>query len=209
MLEKIRRILFPLGLASFVLATLSWNLVPPSPLPIAASFVLSKDNEGEVYVEAKALNLEETRDYVNRDLLSRGYQPILLQIDNTSPFSYEIKKSQVDMQMANAKKIVQEIGRSSLPRTIAYKILGFFFWPFMIPGTIDSARAWNKEYTLQKELNAKTLKEEGEIIPAYSSMSRLLYIPKEEIKETFHLSLTNLDEHLVEDFFLLVENLPS
>ncbi len=209
MFKKIRQILFPLGLASFVLATLSWHISSPLPLPSTSGFVLDQDNGGEVYLEAKVLSLEETKDYLHHDLKSRGYQPILLQIDNTSPFSYEMKKGQVDMNMVSAKKIVKEIRSSSLPRAIAYQILSFFFWPFIIPSTIDSIHTRNRMGTLEKQLHAKTLKSEGEIIPPYSSMSRLLYIPQEKLKESFQLTLTNIDEQQKEVFFLLVEDFPT
>lgn len=205
MLQKFREVLFPLGLASFVLATLSWDIGSPLPLPPASGYVLSKNNEDQVYVEAKVLSPDETKDYVHYDLLSRGYQPVLLQIDNTSPYSYEIKRDQVGIRIESAKQIVSEIGKSSIPRAIAYKVLGFFFWPLAIPGTIDTIRTLNKEFELTRELEAKTIKAEGEIIPPYASISRVLYIQKDELKETFQVALTNIERKQVEDFYLLIE----
>lgn len=206
MLQKFRQIVFPLGLASFIFAALSWDIGSRlQPLPPVSGHVLSKDNGAQVYIEAKTLSHDETADYVHRDLLSRGYQPVLLQIDNTSPFSYEIKRDYVGIPTESAKKIVSEIGKSSIPRMVAYKVLGFLFWPLAIPGTIDTVRTWNKEFELTRELEAKTIKPKGEIIPPYASISRVLYIPKNELKETFQVALTNIERQQVEDFFLLIE----
>lgn len=204
-MRRFGQLLFPLGLAGFVLAMLSFDTEHLQPLPQPAGYVLSRENEDQVYIEAKALTLNETRDYVNRDLMSRGFQPVLLQIDNTSPFSYELKKDLADIQLTSPRKIVREIGKSAIPRMIAYKVLGLIFWPLSIPGTIDSIRTWNKEYRLTKELEAKTLKHDGEVIPPYSSISRLLYVPKSDIKESFQLQLTNIENNRIEDFYVIIE----
>lgn len=206
MFKKICQFLLPLGLAGFILGTLSFEAYNPQPLPPPSGYVLSKDNEDQVYIEAKALNFEETGDYAHRDLMKRGYQPILLQIDNTSPFSYELRRDLADIHTAGAKRVVREIGKSAIPRKVAFQVLGFLFWPLSIPGTIDSVRTWNQEYKLNVELSAKTLKPEGEIIPPYSSLSRLLFVRKDLIKESFQLSLFNLEHDHFEDYFVVIES---
>ncbi len=209
MINRIRQFIFSFCIAGFVFAALSFEMSHTSHLPPPSGYVLSQDNENQVYIEAKALTPDESRDYVHRDLLSRGYQPILLQIDNTSPYSYELKRGQIDIETASAKEVASEIGMSSLPRTIAYKILGFLFWPLGIPGTIDSFRTWNKQYILKRDLEAKTLKTEGETIPPYSSVSRVLYVPNNQVKEVVQISMTNLDQKKIEDFFFLIPSLPA
>lgn len=176
------------------------------PLPASSGFVLSDDNEDQVYIDARVLSEAESKEYVHDELLKHGFQPILVQIDNTSPFSYELKKDQADIRTVSAKKIVKEVGKSARPRSIAYKVLGFFFWPLTIPGTIDSIQTKNKEFTLKRDLEAKTLKREGEIIPPYSSVSRVLYVPQNEIKEMFQLSMTNIEAQRVENYYLVIES---
>lgn len=200
----LRQIILALCLAGIIFASLGWEMGHPQALPKSAGYVLSKDNENAVYLEAKKLTSEETTDYVHKGLISSGYQPVLLQIDNTGPFTYRLEKHQVDIPTENADAVSHEIGKSAIPRTVAFKILGFLFWPLAIPGTIDSVNTMNQQYILKRDLAAKTLKEEGELIPPYSSMSRILYVPQSELKEVVHINMTNIDKKRIENFYLLI-----
>jgi hypothetical protein len=87
--------------------------------------------------------------------------------------------------------VALKVTKSAIPRGIAYKIASFFFWPFMIPSTIDSIRVLSHHSSLKRDLMAKSMKEE--IVAPYSTFHRVLFVPEKEFKENFKVTLIDLD----------------
>jgi hypothetical protein len=76
---------------------------------------------------------------------------------------------------------------------VGWRILSFFFWPLMVPSTIDSVVSFKKNRMLLKSLTAKGFKEIDEIVLPYSLVKRLLYIPQEAFYNDFSVSMEDLD----------------
>ncbi len=188
--------LFPMGLLAltmiFVLTT-SWDRYQVHPLkPVIAELLPTFSlNHTQVNIVAKAMSSDESKRNFGHDLISRNIQPLQLSIQNNTSNEYSLCPSSVDLPRVEASKVAFKVTKSAIPRGIAYKIVGFFFWPFMIPSTIDSIRVLSHHKGLKKDLMAKSMKEE--VVAPYSTFHRVLFVPKEKFQETFKVTLIDLD----------------
>jgi hypothetical protein len=153
----------------------------------------------EVLLTAKALDGEASKAFLGEDLVDHGYQPIQITIQNNSPRSAVLAKEKIELSTASASDIAWEVTKGSIPRAVAYKIASFFFWPFLIPSTIDSITTLKSIGDLKRDLQAKTVSQE-EILP-YSTVTRVIFVPKEEYRSSFQVTLVDLKsgKHLVFD----------
>jgi hypothetical protein len=153
----------------------------------------------EILLTTKALNGEESKAFLGKDLIDRGYQPIQLTIQNNSPRSYILAQDKIELPTASASDVAWRVTKGTIPRGIAYKIASFFFWPFIIPSTIDSINTLKSHGDLKRDLHAKTVSHE-EITP-YSTVTRVIFVPKDEYRSSFQVTLVDAEtgKHLVFD----------
>lgn len=171
-------------LLSMLLLLSSWNscaLNAFAPVPAV--------EERGVFITSKAYTPEESKQYLDRDLQSRGYQPVQVTFQNNTGDTFLYNEGSVSLPSANPSKIAFKVSKSAIPRSIAYKVAGLFFWPFMIPGTIDSIRTFKSHKLMKKEFKARAIKEEA--IPPFSTLHRMIYVPMGEFKEVFTIELTD------------------
>lgn len=185
----------PIGLIIFITAVvicLGKEHYAARPITsILKSMLTVFDNrQKNMQVSVKALSHRESEILLGHDLLNRGVQPLHITIHNNTPEEYSLCPSSVDLNSIDAKKVARKVLNTSIPRAIAFKIAGFFFWPFMIPGTIDSIRTMYSNNLLKKDLKAKSMKKE--VIPGYSIFNRILYVPQKDLRETFDVTLIEL-----------------
>jgi hypothetical protein len=187
---------FPISLAvlaGIFLLTTGWERYESFPLtPVSTQLLpnLSLDHS-KVLVVAKALTPNESKKNFGHDLISRGVQPLQLTIQNNTSSEYSLCPSSVDLPRIEASKIAFKVTRSSIPRGIGYKVASLLFWPFAIPGTIDSIRVFSHHKKLKKDLMAKSMREE--IVAPYSTFHRVLFVPTEEFQQTFKVTLIELE----------------
>lgn len=168
-------------------------------LPLIAQCMPTFDpKQKTVEVHVRALSSEESSQLLGHNLPSQGIQPVYVMIENNSPHEYSICPDSIDLNHIEAKKVAEKIKRLALPRTIAFKVLGFLFWPFMIPGTIDTIHTFHSYKLLKQDYAAKSMKEE--IVPVYSTVNRILFVPVDDFKDTFTVTLTERGKQKSEIF---------
>lgn len=165
----------------------------------AASFgsivpeVLPFTPEHEVVVTAKSFTPDESKFLLGHDLISRGVVPVQVNVQNNTANEYSLCASSVDLPHIDPKKVAFKITKSTIPRAVGWKILSFLFWPLMIPSTIDGIRTYTHHRNLKKDFHAKSLKEKGEIVSPYSTFHRILFVPKDKVKDTFAVTVIDLE----------------
>ena len=173
-------------LLSMVILLSGWNSYDASGFaPVAAA------EEPGVFITSKAYTPEESKKHLDRDLQSRGYQPVQVTIQNNTADTLLYDEASVSLPSANPSKIALKVSKTALPRAIGYKIAGLIFWPFMIPGTIDTFRTFKAHKRLKRDLKARAIKEEA--ISPYSTVHRMIYVPMAEFKEHFTIKLTDFN----------------
>src|SRR5579871_1178247 len=145
-----------LGLATIFLLTTGLSRFQSHPLTpltveLLPTFAL---NQSQVKVAAKAMTPEDSQQNFGHDLISRGVQPLQLSIQNNTSNEYSLCPSSVDLPRVEASKIAFKVTKSAIPRGVAYKIASIFFWPFVVPSTIDSIRVIAHHQHLKKDIMA-------------------------------------------------------
>jgi hypothetical protein len=148
-------------------------------------------DESRILVVARAMTSDDSKRNFGHDLISRGVQPLHLTIQNNTSNEYSLCPSSVDLPRIDAGKIALKITKSAIPRSIGYKIASLFFWPLMIPGTIDSIRVMTHHQKVKKDLQAKSMK--NEVVVPYSTFNRVLFVPKKDFQKNFKVTLIDLD----------------
>ncbi len=182
-----------LVLAGIFLLTTGWDRYRSNPLkPVAAELLPTFSIEHvQVHVIAKAMTRDESKQNFGHDLISRGVQPLHLSIQNNTSDEYSLCPSSVDLPRIESSKIAFKVTQAALPRGIAYKIASIFFWPFMIPSAVDTIRVLAHHEHLKRDIMAKSMRDE--VVAPYSTFHRVLFVPKEEFKQTFKVTLIELD----------------
>jgi hypothetical protein len=188
--------IFPAGLLallSIFILTTSWQRYQSHPLAPVGAELLPNFSLDHTYVTvvAKAMSSSESKQNFGHDLVSRGVQPLQLSIQNNTSNEYSLCPSSVDLPRIEPSKVAFKVTKGAIPRGIAYKIASFFFWPFMIPSTIDSIRVLSHHKHLKKDLMAKSMRDE--VVAPYSTFHRVLFVPKDAFKQTFKVTLIELD----------------
>jgi hypothetical protein len=208
--SKIFKKFFPIGLAllgGIFILTSGWEHYRPHPLKSAVTQLLPTFslNDQRVIVVAKAMTPTESKRNFGHDLISRGVQPLHLTIENNTSNEYSLCPSSVDLPRVEVNKIASKITRSSLPRGIAYKIASLFFWPLAIPSTIDGIRVLKHQQEIKRDLKAKSMREE--VVAPYSTFNRVLFVPKDQVQNTFKVTLIDLESLKPTEFQTTIESL--
>jgi hypothetical protein len=175
-----------------LLLTASWKHVqaPSSFVKHAASFV--KELKG-VQITTKKYTAEESKAFLTHNFGSLGYIPIEITIQNNTAKSYALSAASVPLACDRGKDVAWKVAKKGMPRAVGFKIAALLFWPFAIPDAINSIHAYKSHNALKKDLTAKTLKEEDEIIVPYASVKRVLYVKEDAFQEEFSVSLQEID----------------
>jgi hypothetical protein len=171
------------------------------PIPVTGKSIFLAEH---ITLSIKALTQEESEQYLTKDIIRWGYQPVQVTIENGSPDPYAFSPKSIDLPLVSSSKIAKKILSDSLPRSIGFKVAGFIFWPFAIPGTINSLLTHKSYKKFKKNLSSKSVKEE--IIAPYSIFHRIFFISKEDNKEPFTITLQN-QETLADQVFQINSSL--
>lgn len=193
------------ALAGVFLLTTGFERHHLHPLKPAAAEMLPTFalEESKVIVTAKAMTGDESKRNFGHDLVSRNVQPLQITIENNTANEYSLCPSSVDLPRISASKVAFKVTKSTIPRAIGYKIASFFFWPFIIPGTIDSIRVMSHHQKIKKDMAAKSMKEE--VVASYSVFNRVLFVPKDKFQESFKVTLIDIESLQATEFQTTVQ----
>lgn len=179
---------FCLVIVSTVFFTKEHQSSRPQPIRFVGSILEPFYEEG-IYVGAKAYSAQESMVYLNRDLLHRGLQPMQVTIQNNTPRSYLLSNDGLDLPNLSSKQVAGKVTRSAIPRSIAFRVAGFFFWPLLIPGTIDTILTMKTYFQIKGDYYIKSIKDHAELILPFSTVNRVIFLPADRFSPYFTLYL--------------------
>jgi hypothetical protein len=140
-----------------------------------------------LFLTYKVYSADDSKNYLGKDLISRGYQPIQITIQNNSSKFYDMEENAVSLSTATPNKVVRSVMKSSIPRSVGYRVAGLIFWPLSIPGTIDGIKTAHGHTKLRRHYNAQVIKQET--IAPFTTIYRILFVPKKNYQEDFILKI--------------------
>lgn len=186
-MKKLFRKLYYIISASLILYSFTpYHNPHPSFLDKRATF-----DQGEVQIEVKAYDKGDCTNLLSKSLWSNGYRPVQVVFINNTPQTLSVCPGSIDLDTVSAKEMLKKLKNKALGRKIGYSILGIFFWPLIIPSTLDTIihTSWLKG--LERSLHTKMIRKE--LIHPYSSITRVFFVKQEDLKEKFDINLVELE----------------
>jgi hypothetical protein len=178
--KELKKKILSLGLIASTVAMVGWHKVDRTEgSPSNADY--------PVTAEARAIPAGDPR--FSHDLHSRGYLPVEIKIVNHSDDAYKVSRESTSLRAAPTKEVVWSVMKSSFPRSFAYKIAGFLFWPLAIPGVIDTVRSAQKSNKLTQEISGRNLRDRAEVLPPHATLERVIFFEREYVQDKFYLTI--------------------
>jgi len=141
--------------------------------------------------------------YLDRDVISKGYQPVHIAVTNHSCRSFYMPLGNFSFQCASALEVAQKVHTSTAKRVVGYGVLGLFLWPFLIPAVIDGVGSTEANQYLDIDFVKKSLEDQS--ISPFSTINGLIFVPKEQFNQNFSFALIDQENH---DRFMLTPSRP-
>ncbi len=112
-----------------------------------------------VVVGAKAFDAADCGKYLDRDVISEGYQPVQRYIQNSSDKDYVFSLNRVSLPTARAEEVSGKVHTDTIARAAGYGAAALFFLPLAI-GRLPSGDSRRSE-AAYAERNLKIGKKSG------------------------------------------------
>ena len=165
--------------ANYRATSLNNNLVP--------EFCPSGEAKEEIAVAAKAFTLSDCKQYLDRDVISEGYQPIQLSIQNNSTKTLGFSLSGVSLPHVPATVVAETVHTSTAARVAAYGVGSLIIWPLIIPAIVDGLKSSEANDRLDNDFIAKEAKDQ--ILYPHGRMNSLIFVPVKDYTKSFTVTL--------------------
>lgn len=136
----------------------------------------------------------DCKKYLNRDVLSKGYQPVQITITNNSDRYINFSKENISLPTVSAADVAKKVHTSTITRATCYGVAGLFLWPFFIPAVVDGVRSSQANQKLDEDFAKKELSDQ--IITPYSTINGLIFVPKDEFKHNFTITAVDVEKRV-------------
>lgn len=157
--------------------------------PLAMQTLETPFTTNQVSAHAKYLSPQESQRFLKKDLAHWGYQSIWITIQNDTEQSYLLAEDGLDLPHVSSGDVALRVTSSAIPRSIALKIAGFLFWPFIIPSVIDTILTAKAYFDMRSSFYAKSIKEIDEELLPYSTVHRIIFVSQNQSVDEFTLYL--------------------
>ena len=191
-----RKILMSLGIGMAILLTGCASYQANSLSPLNPEHVRTYENMEGISIGCKAYTVEDCYNYLDRNVIAKGYQPVQLTFYNQSNKSYLFSTKGVSLICASPKEVARTVHTSTAGRVTGYTLGGLggilvlpSTFPLFIPAIVDGIKSSNANGALDADFSVKA-KDSFEIRPnSYSTT--LVFVPKAYYTPIFELSLSD------------------
>ncbi|MDP1609274.1 MAG: hypothetical protein Q8L98_08195 [Chlamydiales bacterium] len=173
-------------------------LYTPSPDLIQAV----PSNEG-ISIISKAFTHDDCKKFLDRDVLSEGYQPLQIYIQNDSDKNYIFSLNRITLPVARSEEVAERVHTSTVGRVAGYSIGSLFLWPLAIPAIVDGIKSSDANKALDYDFAAKTAR--NQIIFSHSRFNSLIFVPIHAYQNFYTLTLVDQDSGQPKIFNIISE----
>ena len=152
----------------------------------------------DVLIAARAFDEEDCKRYLDRDVISKGYQPIQVTIENKSPHNYLFSLDRVSLSCAQTEDVAQQVHTSTAGRAGGYGAAALFFWPFVIPAVVDGVLSVQANESLDLDFASKGAKDQ--VIAAHAHVNMVMFVPESDFDNVFSITLIDLETNQPREF---------
>lgn len=194
----IRKSILMVSAISFLAGCASYDASSLDSLSSRAA-VRSSTSKGSVVVVAKAFTKADCKKYLDRDVLSKGYQPIQLYIQNNSDKSYSFSLNRLNLSCARVEEVAEKVHTSTVGRVVGYGAAAWLtFGIFVIPAVVDGIKSAQANDLLDEDFAAKVATDH--VIDPYCSFNKIIFVNKQELSSRIKVTLVDLESNAPEVF---------
>lgn len=139
-------------------------------------------------VAAKAFTKNDCKRYLDRDVISKGYQPVQLFIENTTDASYRFLTSLVTLPTVPPEEVSKKLHTSTVGRIAGYGAAALLASPlFAVPAVVDGFKSVKANESLDEDFVMKGAHDC--VIAPHTYANMVLFVPVKDFQESFTLSL--------------------
>jgi len=157
-------------------------------MPILQSeFAPYSEDHNNVTVSCKAFSASESKRYLGRNVLAKGYQPVQICVQNESKSFLLLSPQSLNVPIAPPDDVARLVHTNTAGRATAYGVAGLFIWPLLIPAVVDGVGSSQANQRLNADYASKGMNES--VIQPYTTLNRVVFIPKSDWNNAFRLVL--------------------
>ncbi len=202
---KLNKVVVTSSVLALMLSLSSCAEYAASPLRIPFQEVVqsSQKNEG-VSIISKAFTRQDCNLFLGRDILSEGYQPIQIYIQNDSDRSYIFSLNRITLPIARPEEVAELVHTSTVGRIVGYGAGSLVFWPLVVPAIVDGVMSSKANDALDNDFFAKAAK--NQIVLQHSQLNAIIFVPIREYQASYTLTLIDQNSGQPKTFHVAIDN---
>lgn len=185
---KSKKIVSLLALTVLLTGCASYQSQPLANLTLDS--VAPAEKKGDVVAVAKTFDRAECKRYLDRDVISEGYQPVQLFIQNNSDKNYSFSLDRMTLVHARSEEVAETVHTSTVGRAVGYGVGSLIIWPLVIPAIVDGIKSAKANDNLDIDFSAKTARDQT--IAAHSNFNKIIFVPLGQYEGSFSVTLLDL-----------------
>lgn len=180
----------PLGFLSIALLTVvgcaRYQAHPLDRLTIPAN----KQEDG-VTLAYRVFSPRDCKRYLDRDVISKGYQPIHITITNSTNHAYDFSLSNLNLACIDPREVAEKVHTSTAKRVASYGVGSLFLPVLIIPAIVDGVGSSEANRQLDFDFENKAL--ESQIIPPYATANGIIFTPVKNAHRNLVVTLVDTE----------------
>lgn len=162
--------------------------------------IKTTSKSGGIGVAAKSFTKADCKRYLDRDVISKGYQPVQLFLQNNTEKSFSFSLNRISLPYATPEEVADQVHTSTVGRTVGYGIGALIIWPLAIPAVVDGVMSSQANESLDNDFYSKSAKDQ--IVNPHSYINTLIFVPISSYTSNFSIIL--IDQETNEPVLLSV-----
>jgi hypothetical protein len=176
--------------------------------PLSAPDIIQlTPRQEEVSIISQTFTKKDCRKFLDRDVLSKGYQPVQIYIHNNSDKYYAFSPNDITLPIVSPEEVAKKVHTSTFGRVAGYSAGAMVLWPFAIPAAIfvcplvilpiailpavpavvDGIKSSQANTALDHDFLAKAAHDQT--IAPYSHFNALIFVRTKDYRDSYTLTL--------------------
>lgn len=150
-------------------------------------FMNSIPKSGDIGVAARPFTKADCRRYLDRDVISEGYQPVQIFLQNNTEKKFSFSLSRINLPHASPEEVAEKVHTSTVGRAVGYGAGALLLWPLAIPAIIDGVMSYQANKALDNDFYSKAAKDQT--LNPHSYINTLIFVPSSCYTNNFSIIL--------------------
>jgi len=153
---------------------------------------IPQQQQNNLSVSAHALTESDCRYYFSRRILSKGYQPIQLSINNGTNQTYTLYAKNIDLALESRFHMTNQLKLSATSRVCGWGIGGLFIWPLLIPAVAEVSYCSKANRSLDQDFAQRIIDTNSRIfISPGQTINKILFVSHDNFRSDFNMTIVD------------------